>query len=212
MSSLPVILIGSGGHALVLLDALLLGGATVIGLTDADAARHGRTVLGHAVLGGDDAIDRYPPASVSLANGIGSIGSPALRKRIFEKFRGAGYGFVRVLHPAAVVAPSATLSEGAQIMAGVVLQADVRIGENSIVNTGSTVDHGCRIGAHVHLAPGVTLSGDVVVGDETHVGPGVTIIQGVRIGRGSIIGAGSVVLKDVPDGARVAGKPAEAKS
>lgn len=205
MNALPIILIGSGGHALVLLDALLVAGAKVIGLTDADAARRGLTILGHTVLGGDDVLERYPPGSVALANGVGSTASTASRQRIYERLCGAGYAFARVVHPAAVIARSATVESGAQVMAGAVVQAGAHIAENSIVNTGATVDHGCRIGAHVHVAPGVTLSGDVVVGDGSHVGAGATVIQGVRIGRGSIVGAGAVVLGNVPDGAKVLG-------
>ncbi len=212
MNALPVMLIGSGGHALVLLDALLLTGATVIGLTDADPGRRGATVLGHAVLGGDDVLERYAPGSVALVNAVGSTGSTARRRHVYERLRGAGYGFARVIHPQAVIARSASLESGVQVMAGAVIQAGARIGENCIVNTGATVDHGCRVGAHVHVAPGVTLSGDVVLGDCTHVGAGATVKQRVRIGRDCIVGAGAVVLNDLSDGVTAVGIPAKATS
>jgi len=212
MSALPVMLLGSGGHALVLLDALLLGGATVIGLTDADAARRGLIVLGHTVLGGDDVLQRYAPGSVALVNGLGSTRSMARRQQIYERFHTAGYEFAQVIHPRAIVARSAKLESGVQIMAGAVIQAEARIAANSIVNTGATVDHGCRVGAHVHVAPGATLSGEVTVGDGSHVGAGATVIQRVRIGRACLVGAGAMVRKDVPDGATVIGIPAKVKS
>jgi acetyltransferase-like isoleucine patch superfamily enzyme len=34
------------------------------------------------------------------------------------------------------------------------------------------------------------------------------VIEGVRIGPGALVGAGAVVIRDVPEGARVAGVPA----
>jgi acetyltransferase-like isoleucine patch superfamily enzyme len=34
------------------------------------------------------------------------------------------------------------------------------------------------------------------------------VIEGIRIGDGALVAAGAVVVRDVPDGARVAGVPA----
>jgi acetyltransferase-like isoleucine patch superfamily enzyme len=48
----------------------------------------------------------------------------------------------------------------------------------------------------------------VEIGDDAWIGIGAIILKGVRIGRGARIGAGSVVVRDVPDGACVAGNPA----
>jgi sugar O-acyltransferase (sialic acid O-acetyltransferase NeuD family) len=208
MSALPIMVIGAGGHALVLLDALTLNGAKVIGLTDVDPSRRARTVLGHPVLGGDEVLRKYSPDSLLLVNGLGSVGSVALRRSVYETFCRAGYRFASVIHASATIARSAVLAQGVQVMAGAVIQPEVSVGENTIVNTGAAVDHGCRVDAHVHLAPGVTLSGDVVIGNETHVGSGATVIQGVRIGARCNVAAGAVVLSDVADGTTVAGVPA----
>jgi len=208
MSGIPVILVGAGGHARVLLDALSLLRAVILGLVDADPALTGRKVLGFEVLGGDEALRQHAPGTVQLVNAIGSARSMARRRSVYESLRQAGHSFAGVVHPGATVSRHAAAAESAQIMAGAIVQACASIGENTIVNTGATVDHDCRIGAHVHLAPGVTLSGDVLVGDETHVGAGATVIQGVRIGARCTVAAGAVVLGDVADGKTVAGVPA----
>lgn len=204
----PAILVGAGGHALVLLDALLLIHAPVLGLVDADPSAAGRKLLGCVVLGDDEVLRAHAPGSIRLVNAIGSTSSMQLRKLVYERLQGTGHSFTGVLHPSAVVSRHASVAPAAQIMAGAVVQACASIGENTIVNTGATVDHDCSIGAHVHLAPGVTLSGDVQVGDETHVGAGATVIQGVRIGARCTVGAGAVVLSDVVDGTTVSGMPA----
>ena len=134
-----------------------------------------------------------------LANGVGSIGD-GTRRRVFERMKAAGYAFAHVEHPAATIAlAGVSLGEGAQIMAGAVVQPGVCIGADAIVNTRAAIDHDCVIGDHAHIAPGAVLCGEVVVGDDTHIGAGAVLIQGRRIGTGCLIGAGATVLRDVPD-------------
>jgi len=204
----PVILVGAGGHARVLLDALELSGAKVIGLVDADASLARGDLMGYPVLGDDAVLERYAPGSVDLVNAIGSVDSMQRRKSVYEKLRRAGHVFASVVHPRATLSRHARIAAGVQVMAGAVVQPGASLGENTIVNTGANVDHDCRVGAHVHIAPGVTLSGNVQIGDETHVGAGATVIQGTRIGARCLIAAGSVVTGGVRDGASVKGLPA----
>lgn len=204
----PVIVIGGGGHAKVIIDALMLCSVRVLGITEADPLKQGETLLGLPVVGSDEEILRYVPEAVRLVVGFGSVSVPSARRRLFEEFKVKGYDFASVVHPSAVVASDVVVGEGAQIMAGVVIQTGTKVGINSIVNTKVSVDHDCILGDHVHLAPGVTLSGGVRVGAGVHVGSGATVIQGVSIGDGALIGAGSLVLRDVPDGVTVFGVPA----
>ncbi len=203
-----MILIGAGGHAKVLLEALARSGVEVAGLTDADSGKNGGIIAGARVLGTDDALDGYPPESTVLVNAMGSTESMSPRRAVYERLKAKGYGFLTVVHPSAVVAADAMFEEGVQVMAGAIVQPGARIGANSILNTGAQVDHDCQIGAHVHLAPGVVLSGAVTIGESTHVGTAATIVQGLKLGRGCMVAAGAVVTHDVADGERVAGVPA----
>lgn len=203
-----VIVIGAGGHARVLLDVLERCGVAVAGLTDADAGKHGKLLAGVRILGGDQVLDKYPPASIMLVNAMGSTESMTLRQKVYERLKSGGYRFLTLVHPSAVVAVDVLLGEGVQVMAGAIIQPGVKIGANSILNTGARVDHDCLIGEHVHLSPGVILSGTVKVGDGTHVGTAAVVVQGLRIGRGCLVAAGAVVTKHVADGKRVAGVPA----
>ncbi|MGZ3769100.1 MAG: acetyltransferase [Bdellovibrio sp.] len=203
-----VIVLGAGGHAKVVLDALKLQSAHVLGVTDVEPGRVGQKILGIPVIGGDDAILKYCSSNIKLVNGIGSIHVAPHRSSIFDRFKNYGYSFAKVFHPSAIVGSETVVSEGVQVMAGCVIQACTRIGKNTLINTCASVDHDCDIGEHVHIAPGVTLSGGVVVGDYVHIGTGATIVQGVRIGRGALVAAGAVVICDVPEGAKVMGIPA----
>lgn len=194
MSGRPVIVLGAGGHGLVLADALRVGGRTVLGFSDPNpAAVTGLPDL--AVIGLDEGLD--PEGGYDLVNGIGGTGAgPArdLRRRMQARLEARGFRFVGVRHPSAIVSPHAVLSDDAQLMAGAVVQAGARIGQGVIINTGAIIEHGCRIGAFTHCASGAILCGDVDVGEGSHIGAGAIIRQGVKLEAGVVVGAGAVVL------------------
>ena len=204
---LPIIVLGAGGHARVLIDALESLHKTILGLVGRsdDRARGG---LAYPVLGDDDSVLEHVPDSVFLVNGVGMVRASTQRKDLYLRFRDRGYRFATVVHPAACVSPRATLGEGAQVMAGAIVQVGSGVGENCIINTGAAVDHDCLLASHVHIAPGAVLAADVTVGEMSHIGAGATVLQGVRLGASVTVGAGSVVLHDVPDGECVVGVPA----
>lgn len=205
---LPVIVIGAGGHAKVVLDALLAAGIEVLGLVDADPMRQNGTVLGVPVIGGDARLADFGPARIRLAVGIGGGEIPAARRDIFERYRSQGYGFVTAVHPAAVAGREVSLGEGAQVLAGAVINPGTVIGENAIVNTRAVVEHDCRVGAHVHVAPGAILAGGVEVGEEALIGAGAVVAPGRRVGRRCIVGAGAVLVRDLAAGLTAGGVPA----
>ena len=208
----PVIILGGGGHAKVAIGALLAAGVPILGIADPDPSLTGRTVLGVPFLGDDEAVLAHPPGTVELVVGLGSTGLPEKRASLFEAFKKRGYSFASVISPSAVVGVEVVLLEGAQVMAGAVIQPGTTIGRNAIVNTRASVDHDCVIGAHTHIAPGVTLSGFVHVGEGSLIGTGASVIQGIHIGKGCLVGAGSVVLQDLPDGTKAWGVPAREAS
>lgn len=201
--SRSIILLGAGGHAKVLLDALRCNGVEVLGFVGPDALA---TDLDVKCLGDDDSIENFSVEEVALVNGVGNIG---LRQRLFDAFKARGYDFAQVIHPSAIVSEADDLAEGAQVMAGSVIQAGVSIGENVIINTGACIDHDCSVGAHSHVAVGAVLAGDVSVGNRVFVGAGSSVIPGVHLGDDAVVGAGAAVICDVAPGKTVVGVPAK---
>lgn len=199
-------MLGAGGHAKVLLDTLLSAGSGIKGVVDPVLAGKDTRWRGISVIGNDDDVLKLNPDQVILVNGTGSLPLSSLRQRLFCRFREAGFQFLSVIHPSALIGAGVKLDEGVQIMAGAIIQADTTIGSNSIINTGALVDHDCVIGRDVHIAPGVVVSGGVTIGEGAHVGTGSSIIQGVSIGAGAIVGAGTVVVKDVPERHKLLGQ------
>lgn len=195
---LPLILLGAGGHAKVLLSLVKAVGLKVSGVCDPELAQQKRSQWrGTKVLGGDEALEALDPASVGLINGIGQLVGSTSRRKTFERLKAKGFRFPQLVHPAAWVDVSAVLNEGVQVMAGAVIQADVTVGSNSIVNTGASLDHDCRLGAHVHVAPGATLCGCILVHDRAFIACGATVAQGLTVGEGAVVGAGAVLVRDL---------------
>jgi sugar O-acyltransferase (sialic acid O-acetyltransferase NeuD family) len=205
--SKPVILLGAGGHASVLINALQQSGAEILGITDPNKTLWGREFMGADVLGDDDKLLDFHPDRVSLVNALGGIRDTSARRELFEIWKNRGHSFASVIHPKAVLAPSVKLGEGVQVLAGAIINPHTSIGANTVVNTGAVLEHGCTVGEHVHLAPGVKIAGNVTIGKGTHVGIGSTIIQGVTIGDNCLIAAGAVVIQSVPAGSVVMGVP-----
>ena len=210
--TLPIVVIGFGGHGRVVAESLIALGRRLIAVTDLHPdvvtnAPKNVDVITDAIL-----INRYGPEEVLLALGIGSIRPTlehGLTRQAVKSFLDLGYRFTGLQHPAAWVASNAIVSPTAQVHAGAIVQPGTNIGDFSILNTNSSVDHDCLIGSFCHIGPGVTLSGNVTVGDGSHLGTGCNVIQGIRIGNSCFVAAGATVVRDVQDFDSVKGLPAK---
>jgi len=205
-----VIGLGAGGHAKVVVETLrLTGGYEFAGLLDPKKELWGSGIMGVSVLGGDSLLPELYGRGVRHAFiGLGGTGDNRPRQRLYEHALSQGFQLVQVVHPQAVVSPSALLGDGITIMAGAIINAEAHIGFNVIVNTGAIVEHDCMIGNHVHVATGVKLASTVRVAEGAHIGVGASVRQGICIGEWAVIGAGAVVVKDVEPWTVVAGVPA----
>lgn len=206
-----LIIVGAGGHAAVVADALLGAGREVIGFTDADRSLHGSRVCGLPVLGDDAALEGYPSKDTELVNGLGGVGdarTTGLRRTVQQRLTSAGWRFSEVRHASAVVSRLAQVGRAAQLLAACVVQVRARLGEGCIVNTASVVEHDVEIGDWVHVAPRALVCGDVKVGARSHVGAGAVIRQGLRLGEDTVVAAGAVVVKDFAGHGVLMGVPA----
>lgn len=193
-----IVIVGAGGHAKAVAAVADALGYHVLGFAD---LRAGADFFGRPVklLG-------YWPADVPLAV---AIGNAAHRCRLVGELASQGRTLPVLVHPRAVVDPSAALGRATVVMPGAVVGADARIGAGAIVNTGATVDHDCRLGDFVHVAPGAHLAGEVAVGEGSWIGIGAAIVQQTTIGAWTMVGAGAVVLGDLPNEVTAVGVPAK---
>lgn len=200
-----LVLLGAGGHAKVVLEAVRARTPDrAVIIVDDDPAAAGRSVLDLPVSGDRRwLLANAPGAKVAL--GIGDNGA---RADLLHWLTANGFEAEAVVHPSAIVGATAQIGAGAFLAAGSIVIADAKIGAGAIVNTGASVDHDCVVGAGAHLGPGVRLCGNVTVGALALVGVGTAVRPGVSIGANVVIGAGSAVVGDLPADGIYAGCPA----
>jgi sugar O-acyltransferase (sialic acid O-acetyltransferase NeuD family) len=203
-----VIIVGAGGHAVVVADALLASGKKVLGFVDSDTTLHGQLLCGFPVLGADAALTDFDTSSVTLANGIGGARGEVLRSVVQKKLEATGWRFTSVQHPSAVVSPFAKLGAGTQLMAHCVVQPRAQIAAGCIINTAAVVEHDVEMGVFVHVACNATVCGNVKVGAHSHIGASAVILQGVHLGDSTLVGAGAVVTNSHAGKQTLVGVPA----
>ncbi|WP_040494730.1 NeuD/PglB/VioB family sugar acetyltransferase [Ilumatobacter nonamiensis] len=201
-----ILLVGAGGHARVVIEALQDEPAnTIVGAVSDDGS--GLPDLGIPMLGTTDELDR-----IAGEHGVDAVciavGNNAARARIAADVGDHGFDLATARSAYAVVSPTATVGAGSHLLPGSVVNAATRLGAGTIVNTNASIDHDGDVGDFVHIAPGVAIGGAVRIGDRTFVGIGARILPGLALGADVIVGGGAVVVSDVPAGTTVVGIPA----
>jgi sugar O-acyltransferase (sialic acid O-acetyltransferase NeuD family) len=196
-------LIGAGGHAAVIIDALLKDGMPRgdIALWTEDVHEAGREVLGGPVAVLDLKAIAAEPFHVC-------VGDNMARARLYQMLVSAGAVARTIIHSDATVSAFATVGAGSFIAARAVVAPRVRLGLGNIVNHGAVIDHDCIIDDFCHLAPGCTLGGGVQVGAQVLIGAGANLLPSVAVGARTKVGAGAVVLDAIPAEAVFVGVPA----
>lgn len=212
MASKPkIILIGAGQHCnVVFYNIAAEGKYDVACIAEVDEKKWGQVVNGIPVVPFKnfslDAMkeieDKYKTNLFFI-----SFGAMKWRKKVYEFVSQNGWEAVNIIHPDAVVSPTAKIGKGVLIECGCLITPSPVIGDNVVVNTGSQVNHDNVVEDHVYIASGVILSGGVKIGSNTLLDDGVIITLGTKVGKNSLIGAGAVVTKDIPDGVVAYGNP-----
>ncbi|NQU63600.1 MAG: acetyltransferase [SAR324 cluster bacterium] len=188
-----IVLVGGGGHAKSVIDVLELEQRfQIVGIVD-QPENLGSSVLGYPVIGSDDNLDELAKKYKYAFITVGQIKSAALRIKLFEAAKIAGFILPSIVSPRAYVSRHATIDEGSIIMHDALINAAAKIGKNSIINTKALIEHDSIIGDHYHISTGVRINGGVTIEDQTFVGSGVMTKETITIPKNSFIKAGSVV-------------------
>jgi sugar O-acyltransferase (sialic acid O-acetyltransferase NeuD family) len=198
-----IALIGYSGHAYVAADIFLSVGKTVAAYCDKEEKTFNPFNLKYL---GPESVSSVIELLKNYDYFI-AIGENETRKKVFYNLHKVTGIPVNAIHSSSVVAPSVQPGSGVFIAASVTINPLVKIGNGVICNTSCSIDHECTLGDFVHIAPGAVLCGNVKIGECSFIGANSVIRQGITIGKNVMIGAGSVVVKNIPDGAVVAGNP-----
>jgi sugar O-acyltransferase (sialic acid O-acetyltransferase NeuD family) len=201
-----VLIVGAGGfgrEVLVWARATWPGDTSrIAGFLSADA----RVLDGHECgLGivGD-------PASYMPAAGDGfllAIGIPAVRRRVAEALLARGAEFLSLIHPTAIVAPTATIGPGAILCPHALVSDAASLGRCALVNYHASLGHDASAGDYCVLSPYASLGGHARAAEDVFLGMHASIGPGRSVGARSKVSANSCALVDVPPDRIVYGVP-----
>jgi sugar O-acyltransferase (sialic acid O-acetyltransferase NeuD family) len=179
---------------------------TCVGYVDDDPSLLGKTLYGHVVLGGVDALPRLRAEGVDAALVV--LGNMAARMRLFRRVEDLGFTVASIVDPSVNACSDLVLGRGAVVSLGTNILTNVRIGPYAQIGTGITIGHDVTIGINCVIGGNTVIGASTEIGDHFVAGTGVVISAGPkRIGHNVLLCAGAVVFKDVPDHAVVIGNP-----
>jgi sugar O-acyltransferase (sialic acid O-acetyltransferase NeuD family) len=201
----PVLVVGAGGHAREILDALAAADPDgrlfeVVGVVSKEAVPPGQLRGRRLATYTGSPADHLPGIARLLAIGDGTI-----RRRLAADLGGPA---LSVVHPAAVLAGRVDHGEGLVAAAGASVAPAAALGHHVHLNCNAVVETSATLGDFVTLSPGASVGAAAVLGEATFVGAGARVLAGVRVGGGCVVGAGAVVEDTVADSSVVVGRPA----
>ena len=197
-----LLIIGTGGHSRVIIEAAIESGIEIIGLIDLDYKNQKEAILNIEVLGALDTLNQFKNNEISV---IIAVGDNYKRRELFHKVNTLGYSMINVIHPRAIISPSAKLGKGVFVNVGAVINSKAKIGNNIIINTGAIIEHEVEIADHSHMAPKVCVGGRTKIGENTFIGLGTNVANNILVGNNVTIGAGSTIIRDVNSNLKVVG-------
>lgn len=209
MTKEKVLIVGASGHAKVIIDIFEKEAKyEIAGLIDLPKNK-GKFFFGYNILGSEEDLPGllkvYPECKIFIA-----VGDTWLRHKIVEKVINIvpQIEFISAIHPSAILARGIVLGKGVAIMAGVIINSDCTIGDFTILNTNSSLDHDCIMQEYSCLLPNAVVGGGVEIGSFSVVSIGAVILHGIKIGDHSIIGAGAVLTSNCDNNIIMYGIPA----
>jgi len=204
-------ILGGGQHAYLINSLATKQGLKIHGWIDRSSQTRfikSKTFL-HLVC--DEDYRELSAQGIGLISGIASHKLWGKRSELLRFLTDSSQTSPNIIDERAMISEDVKMGIGNQLLGNCFIQNFTQIGNWSIVNSGSTVEHDSIIGDFVHVAPGVTVCGGVTIGSGSYIGAGSTIIEGVIIGENTVIGAGSLVIKDVAAGEIQFGTPSSNK-
>jgi acetyltransferase EpsM len=196
-----VIIIGASGHAAELRDYIRHYNQakgemaiTVLGFLDDDSDIYQHYGFEEPLLG--DLENHKVRTDCYYLMGIANL---KYRRSIIERIQAQGGCFTGLIHPTALVSPSAEIGEGVVISHNASVGPKVKLGKFNMLNSRCTIGHDSHLGDYNFISPKVALSGNTIIGDENMIGTNASTIPGVKIGNKNTIGAGMIVYKTIGD-------------
>lgn len=173
-----LLIIGGGGHGRSVAEAATLSGQyEVVGFVD-DSLKAGDLIFNLPVLG---AINKLTVYSHLCDKVIVAIGNNTLRESLTTQLFRDGFKLAVVIHPKAIVSPTALIALGCVVMAGAIVGTEAHLGVGVIVNCGAVIDHHAKVGDFGHLGVSACMAGGSRLGRKALMQAGCVLGYGVDV-------------------------------
>lgn len=116
-----------------------------------------------------------------------AIGNNRVRQELSARATRLGFTLPTLVHPRALVSPSATIGAGSAVMAGAIVGAEATVGAGVILNIGAAVDHHCVVHDFGHLGVGACMAGGAVLGHGAWMQAASALGYGVKVGEWDVL-------------------------
>lgn len=160
-----LLILGAGGLALEVYEIVQRSGEwqVVAFLDDGAASPHELNVVGK-IASLAEWRERYTHA-------LPAVGNCKVRMEWLKNAREAGFEIASIIHPTAVISPSAQIGAGCIVMSNTSVGAKAVLGDGVLVNHGAHVDHECVVEDGVLLGMGCVIRNGVRINELQHVRP-----------------------------------------
>jgi sugar O-acyltransferase (sialic acid O-acetyltransferase NeuD family) len=164
-----LLILGAGGHGRSIYElASSLDTFTHVEYLD-DNSEYANELLKNRIIGRIDQLCEFASHYTHVVVGIGNN---SVRETLQLRAQDAGLIVSTLIHPKAIVSPSAKIGIGTVILSGAIIGAEVSIGKGVIVNCQTVVDHDGVLEDFSHLGVGVSLAGNSLIGRSAFVQAG----------------------------------------
>ena len=203
------IIIGAGKYGAVYLAYLKDAGIDIAGFLDDNPKEWNKRIDNIPVLGPISKLE-----NLKDSHGIEAVYCPLGNNRLRVKFlkyaESLGYQIPNYIHPSVKISSNVTIGKGVYILLGTNIMPYTVIKDFVMISMGVNVAHHNVLEIGTFLSTGCNFGASIIANPYTYCGIGSTIMTGVSsLGTDCLVGAGAVVVKDVPDGAVMAGVPAK---
>ena len=203
------VLIGAGTYGEVYLAYLQEAGVDIVGFLDDDQKYEGQSVRDIPVLGGVSRLNDLKETE-NIEAVYCPLGNNKLRVKFLTMAKELGYKTPNYIHPSVLISPNVTIGEGVYILLGTTIMPHTVIKDYVMISMGVHLAHHNVLEEGVFLSTGCNFGASIHAHKYAYCGISSTIMTGMHeLGEDCLIGAGAVVIKDVPDGAVMAGVPAK---
>jgi UDP-perosamine 4-acetyltransferase len=201
-----IFIVGAGTYGEAMYELAAILNYEVVAYFDEDQNKEDTFVMDKIVIG---KFSEYPIEEIQGKNFIVAIGNNEIRFRLMEYIQQNGGITPTLIHPSAIVSPSAIIGNGVYIQANANIWTKVKIENYCIISPGVVIAHHTTIGKACLISTLTGVGASINIKEKVFIGMGSTIVTGTsEIGENTIIGAGTVVLKSVESDSVYVGTPA----